>query len=152
MDWPLSSHVPSYIGLQTGTRVRLPRDVVTETWASPVKCIYQRGLKWTNLHRNFPFMLSGIFMIGIITASPVCSFKPNSISMMIQHRDFTLHSSSKSCVRAARAEIFYSGIIHADLRIQISMFIYDKHKQILLVHLVLFITRCKSAALICLNL
>jgi hypothetical protein len=98
-------------------------------------------------------MLSGIFIIGITyqSATPLSSFKPNSVSVMTQHRDFTLHSSSKSCEHAARAEIFYSRIMHADLRIKISMFIYHKHKPILLVHLVLFNKRCNFAALICLK-
>jgi hypothetical protein len=79
---------------------------------------------------------------------PTLLIQTESISMMIQQRDLTLHSSSKSCLHAARAEIFYSGITHVDLSIQICMFIYYKHKPILLVYLVLIITRCKSAALI----
>ena len=43
---------------QMGTRDRLPRDMVTEAWASPITCIYYRGLEWKILHRNFLFMLS----------------------------------------------------------------------------------------------
>lgn len=56
---------------QTGTRDRPPRDMVTGVWASPVTCIHQRRLQWTSLHRNFPFMLSGIFMIDISNGVPI---------------------------------------------------------------------------------
>ena len=71
--------------------------------------------------------------------------------MMSQQHDFTLRPSSKSCEHAARAEVFYSRIMHADLIIQVCTFIYRKHKPILLVHLVLFIISCNFAVLICLK-
>jgi hypothetical protein len=70
MDWPLSLIRVHPSAHETGSRDHLPRDMVTGAWASPVKCIYQRGLQWKSLHRNFPFMLSDIFMIGITNGVP----------------------------------------------------------------------------------
>jgi len=137
---------------QRGTRELLPRDIVTGAWASLVMCIYlPEGSAMDDSQSQFP-LYAFLHLHDRYTKRRAQSPHSNRILFpRWQHRNFTLNSSSNSCEHAARKEIFYSRIMHADLRIQIYMFIYHKHKPILLVHLVLFIIRRNFVTLISLK-